>query len=72
MDAYPQLVRCARHQLREDPPMYAHLLQQHARHVLLRPNLLLETGPPRRPPAYSCDRADEHGTLVPMLTLKAG
>jgi hypothetical protein len=67
-DAYPMLRRCAARQLREDPPMYAHLLEQ-AHAELLRPNLLLETRS-RRPTAI--DPREEHGTLVPMLSVKAG
>ena len=66
MDAVPMLLRCAARQLREDPPMYAHLLDQHAQQELMRPNLLLLTGPARP------DRTDEHGTLVPVLCVKAG
>lgn len=69
MDAYPQLVRCAKHQLPEDPAMWAHLLGQHGQVRLLRPNLLLETGPAR---PWHVMPQDEHGTLVPMLQVKAG
>jgi len=65
--AYPQLVRCAKHQLREDAPMYAYLLDEHTADYLIRPNLLLMTGPPR-----SQYPSAEHGTLVPVLSLKAG
>lgn len=77
MDAYPMLARCAQHQLREDPPMWTHLLGQHGRAELLRPNLLLQTGLPRRCVLCPEDRreihgGDEHGTLVPMMVLKAG
>jgi len=69
MDAYPMLARCAARQLSEDAPMYAHLLDQHEAAELIRPNLLLETGPAR---TWGGDRRDEHGTLVPMMVVKAG
>jgi hypothetical protein len=69
MDAYPMLARCAARQLPEDALMFAHLLRQHGQGELLRPNLLLETGPPR---TWGGGRRDEHGTLVPMLLVKAG
>jgi hypothetical protein len=49
--------------------MWAHLLGQHGQVRLLRPNLLLETGPAR---PWNVLPRNEHGTLVPMMVLKAG
>lgn len=66
-DAVPGIQRSARHQLREDVALYAHLLDRKAEDALLRPNLMLLTGPTvRRPPQ------EEHGTLVPILLIKSG
>ena len=66
-DAYPMLVRCARHQLREDKALYAHLLERHRQHAFIRPNLMMLTGP-----AVWRAPSGEHGTLVPILCVKAG
>jgi hypothetical protein len=60
--AYPMLLRCAAHQLREDVSLYQHLLEQKRAEQLLRPNLLLNSAPV----------ATHHGTLVPVLMVKAG
>jgi hypothetical protein len=67
VDAYPQLARCAKHQLREDKAMYAHLLDRHTAQMTLKPNLMVLTGPTVFRGAVA-----EHGTLVAMLLLKAG
>jgi hypothetical protein len=67
MDAYPQLLRCARHQLREDKPMYAHLLERHTVQITIRPNLMVLTGP-----TVTRGAVQEHGTLVPLMCVKAG
>ena len=47
--------------------MYAHLLERHTQQELIRPNLLVVTGPTvwRAP-------AGDSGTLVPLLCVKAG
>ena len=63
--AYPMLLRCARHQLREDAALLEHLMDWRDAE-LIRPNLLLRTGPHGGRP----DTA--HGTLQPILCLKAG
>lgn len=48
--------------------MYAHLLERQIAHALIRPNLLVLTGPTVRRGVVG----EEHGALVAMLLLKAG
>ena len=61
------LARCAKHQLREDKALYAHLLERHTAHTTLRPNLMVVTSP-----TVTRGVVTEHGTVVAMLCLKAG